>query len=187
MLLCWPSFFFTNNILSAYRSYVSNVSCTICIIGCLVVPRFSPQIIYFSADRSYASYQCIICNKCICVFPQICDQLSCEYVSCVSYVFPYVSYVTNVCVSPHLSQKCDQLSCEYVSCVSYHVPYVSYVTNVFVYSHICLGICPQNVTNFCGCVLHASVVATVVRIPRSEVTLHVIGREAGCGWSPRFV
>ena len=31
----------------------------------------------------------------------------------------------------------------------YHVPYVSYVTNVFVYSHICPGICPKNVTNFC--------------------------------------
>ena len=69
----------------------------------------------------------------------------------------------------------------------YHVPYASYVTDVFAYSHICPGICPKNVTNFCGCVPHASAVATVVRIPRSEVTLHVIGREAGCGWSPRFV
>ena len=29
---------------------------------------------------------------------------------------------------------------------------------------------PKKVTNFCGCVLHASVVATVVRTPRSEVS-----------------
>ena len=42
-------------------------------------------------------------------------------------------------------------------------------------------------TSVSGCILHASVVAAVVRVPRSEVTLHVIGREAGCGWSPRVV
>ena len=144
-----------------YVAGVSYVSCTICIICCFVVPRFSPQIIHFAAYRSYASYVsctiCIICNKCICVFPQI---------------FP--KNVTNYLVSMYHVYH------------MYHVPYVSYVTNVFVYSHICPGICPKNVTNFCGCVLHASVVATVVRIPRSEVTLHVIGREAGCGWCPRF-
>ena len=97
--------------------------------------------------------------------------------------------VTNFCVFFHICPKnvTNYLVSMYHVYHMYHVPYVSYVTNVFVYSHICLGICPQNVTNFCGCVLHASVVATVVGIPRSEVTLHVIGREAGCGWSPRFL
>ena len=106
---------------------------------------FSMQIIYFSAYRSYASYVsctiCIICNKCICVFPQIFNKNVTNYFVSMYHVY-------------HM----------------YHVPYVSYVTNVFVYSHICPGICPKNVTNFCGCVLHASVVATVVRMPRSEVS-----------------
>ena len=92
--------------------------------------------------------------------------------------------VTSVCPSTFVLKMRPTFVC--IMC-SNHEPYVSYVASAYVYSHTCPGICPKNVTNFCGSVLHASVVATVVRIPRSEVTLHVIGREAGCGWSPRFV
>ena len=59
----------------------------------------------YVAGVSYVSCTiCIICNKCICVFPQICPKS-----------------VTNHFVSMYHVYR------------MYHVPYVSYVRNVFVY------------------------------------------------------
>ena len=120
--------------------------------------------------------------------PQKCDQLLCVFVSCLSYVSFAIciiynncmrvksgpKIVTNCCVSPmsiirlmcntyhrqqlqvcqKLPQKCDQLLCLCVPCLSYHVPYVSYIP-------IACG--PKFAPS-------ASVVATVVRTPRSEVS-----------------
>ena len=57
----------------------------------------------------------------LCIFPHLshkCDQLFCEYVSCVSYVSCTICIICNkcICVFPHLSQKCDQLFRKRLTC-----------------------------------------------------------------------
>ena len=63
--------------------------------------------LYLFQKRDQLVLECIICNKCTCVYVHICPK-----------------NVTNYCVSMHHVQH------------MYQALYVSHVTNVFVYSHI---------------------------------------------------
>ena len=77
-------------------------------------------------------YVCI-CQK----SPQKCDQLSCEYVSCVSYVSCTICIICNKCICVFFQVCTNNVTNYFVTLYllyhMYHVPYVSYVTNVFGY------------------------------------------------------
>ena len=66
-----------------------------------------------------------------------------------SYHVPYVSYITNVCVS-NLPQKCDELFCAFVSCVSYVSCTICTTYNKGMFCQIC----PKNVTNCFAALSH---------------------------------
>ena len=72
----------------------------------------------------YVSY---ITNVCVSNFPQKCDQLFCDFVSCVSYVSCAICIIYNKCMCSKICPKNVTNSFASLSHVyhTYHVPYVS--------------------------------------------------------------
>ena len=148
-----------------YVSYVTHVF----VYFSKYVPTTWPTILWL----------CICCIICIMyhmyhtsqtylgIFPNLsqkCDQPFCEYVSCVSYVSCTISCITKcICVFSQISPKnvTNYSGSMYHAYHMYRVPYVSYVTNASG------NIASSSSSSSYPC---ASVVATVVRMPRSEVS-----------------